>query len=441
MEPEVRDVVEELVELVAEEERQASVASASPPVVQAPKSFLGAQWILMESCLLEMQEIKKQFVAEKARAHALQQDLAVQKDKVASLEQEREEEAQAARREAQMVQRDLSVRTTELNTLREKLAEAEQVASSQRLRDQQEINAIREQLRAREEITPVRENQPREEQAAKSARETCVICGCLDRKTSMAACQKGHAVCKSCFESYADTEMSNGQQRIRCPFWPAHLAGCTRRFSEQNVAQILSANLHERYMRGMREQIRAEEYQKTHQVVQRIASALEAQARVPGISQKMLELLSQETLEQQLKQSCKGARQCGNCHFGPVMHHKCSDLRSHHEKDGYNNRCPHCGWFAEHISDWPPWNGKVSSAAFVTPTSNVDIAKPSADPSAGSEESQDIAEPSADPSAGSEESQTHPGCISRGAFTWLVPRWWRERNDAALVHRSASVER
>ena len=88
----MRDVVEELVELVAEEERQASVASASPPVVQAPKSFLGAQWILMESCLLEMQEIKKQFVAEKARAHALQQDLAVQKDKVASLEQEREEE-------------------------------------------------------------------------------------------------------------------------------------------------------------------------------------------------------------------------------------------------------------------------------------------------------------------------------------------------------------
>ena len=157
LEPEVREVVEELVELVAEEERQASVASASPPVVQAPKCFLGAQWILMESCLLEMQEIKKQFVAEKARAHALQQDLAVQKDKVASLEQEREEEAQAARREAQTVQRDLSVRTTELNTLREKLAEAEQVASSQRLRDQQEINAIREQLRAREEITPVTE--------------------------------------------------------------------------------------------------------------------------------------------------------------------------------------------------------------------------------------------------------------------------------------------
>ena len=65
---------------------------------------------------------------------------------------------------------------------------------------------------------------------------------------------------------------------------------------------------------------------KRIKVVHRIASALEAQARVPGISQEMLELLAQATLEQQLKQSCEGARQCGKCHFGPVMHHACSDL-------------------------------------------------------------------------------------------------------------------
>ena len=372
--------------------------------------------------------------AEEECIRVLQQDIKDTEEvlnKATALQQEREEEAQVARRQVQTVQLELSVRTTELRALREKLAKAEQEASGQRLKAQQEIKAIREQFRAREEIMPVRENQPKEEQAAKSAREKCVVCQCLDQKVSMAVCNKGHAVCKTCFEGYTDAEMTNGQRQFRCPLWPAHLARCTGRFSEQNVAQILSPQLHERYMRGMREQIRAEEYQKSHQVVHRIASELKA--KVPGISQEML--------EQQLRQSCKGARQCGNCHFGPVLHHKCSDLRSHHEKDGYNNRCPHCGWFAEHISDWPPWNGKVSSAAFVTPTSNVDIAKPSADPSAGSEESQDIAEPSADPSAGSEESQTHPGCISRGAFTWLVPRWWRERNDAALVHRSASVER
>ena len=48
--------------------------------------------------------------------------------------------------------------------------------------------------RAREEIMPVRENQPKEEQAAKSAREECVVCQCLDQKVSMAVCNKGHAV-------------------------------------------------------------------------------------------------------------------------------------------------------------------------------------------------------------------------------------------------------
>ena len=263
VEPEVREVVEELVqalEHVAEEERQSSWASTSPPVLQTPKS-LGAHWILAEACLLEMQEIKARFEAEKAHAHALRHDLAVQKqhtklalDKASALEQEREEEAQAARREAQTVQRDLSDRTTELRDLRKKLAKAEQEVSGERLKAQQEIKAIREQLRAREEIMPVRENQPKEEQAAKSAREKCVVCQDLDQKVSMAVCNKGHAVCKTCFERYADAEMSNGQRQIRCPLWPAHLARCTGRFSEQNVAQILSAQLHERYMRGMREQ-------------------------------------------------------------------------------------------------------------------------------------------------------------------------------------------
>ena len=137
----------------------------------------------------------------------------------------------------------------------------------------------------------------KEEQAAKSALEECVVCFCPHQKVSMAVCNKGHAVCKTCFEGYAGEEMSNGQRQFRCPLWPADLASCTGRFSEQNVAQILPAQLYENYMRGIREQIRAEEYQKSHQVVHRIASELKA--RVPGISQEML--------EQQLRHSLRGS--------------------------------------------------------------------------------------------------------------------------------------
>jgi len=244
----------------------------------------------------------------------------------------------------------------------------------------------------------------------------CVVCQCLDQKVSMAVCNKGHAVCKTCFEGYADAEMTNGQRQFRCPLWPAHLDGCTGRFSEQNVAQILSPQLHERYMRGMREQIRAEEYQKSHQVVHRIASELKA--KVPGISQEML--------EQQLRQSCKGARQCGKCHFGPVEHFACSDLTSHHNQHGIKNCCPQCGWFAERISDWPPWNGKVSSAAIETRPINLDFAEFSADPSAGLE--------------GGQTCKTPPGCIPGGAFSWLVPRWWRGRDDGAVARHFMQQE-
>ena len=71
------------------------------------------------------------------------------------------------------------------------------------------------------------------------------------------------------------------------------------------------------------------------------------------------------------------------------MHFACSDLESHHNTNGIKNSCPQCGWFAKRISDWPRWNGKVSSAAIVTRTINLDFAELSADhPSAGLEEGQ-----------------------------------------------------
>ena len=132
----------------------------------------------------------------------------------------------------------------------------------------------------------------------------------------------------------------------------------------------------------------------------RIASELKA--KVPGISQKLL--------EQQLRQSCKGARQCGKCHFGPVEHFKCNNLTTHHEQKGINNSCPRSGWFAEHIREWPKWNGKVSSAAIVTRTINLDFAELSADhPSAGSEEGLQDKLHSIDREHASEAVATAPG--------------------------------
>ena len=51
---------------------------------------------------------------------------------------------------------------------------------------------------------------------------------------------------------------------------------------------------------------------------------------------------------------------CGKCHFGPVDHANCADLRSHHHESRgagvrVSNACPRCGWFSEHVTDWPKW--------------------------------------------------------------------------------------
>ena len=61
------------------------------------------------------------------------------------------------------------------------------------------------------------------------------------RKASMAACHKGHAVCKTCFEGYAgDGNVKWSAADFVAPSGLHILPVVLGRFSEQNVAQILS---------------------------------------------------------------------------------------------------------------------------------------------------------------------------------------------------------
>lgn len=76
--------------------------------------------------------------------------------------------------------------------------------------------------------------------------------------------------------------------------------------------------------------------------------------------------LDDADVEAQLRRAYEGRRvyQCAKCGFGPVDHHHCGDLASHHgEIDApgvqASNACPRCGWFAEDLDDWEPWNGRL----------------------------------------------------------------------------------
>ena len=51
---------------------------------------------------------------------------------------------------------------------------------------------------------------------------------------------------------------------------------------------------------------------------------------------------------------------CGKCGFGPVEHHHCADLRSHHGQEigagRISNACPKCGWFSPKVLPRVPFS-------------------------------------------------------------------------------------
>ena len=191
----------------------------------------------------------------------------------------------------------------------------------------------------------------------------------------MAICSSSvdeHATCKSCFQKYVHEEMENDIQQFRCPFWPSHLGGCRGLFLEETIARMFSSEsntvlLMDKYFKWCRKQIRSEEYNNSHAVLNQIAAALS----------KAIPHVNQEIIERQLREAVPNARQCGSCGFGPVEHFACGNLETHQGqrvgRAAIRNNCPQCGWFESNINQWPKWNGKLHSAARSLTEINVDF--------------------------------------------------------------------
>lgn len=189
----------------------------------------------------------------------------------------------------------------------------------------------------------------------------CVSCSEALLEGQAPVCSQGtHSLCPSCFEKYARAEQDQPEAVIRqrracleCPCRAPADACCNGSFSEQTMAKYLPSELFETHMALQRQQIRAEEHAKANQMLNKLAAEWERQ--VPG--------LSQELLANQLKAALPGARQCGLCGFGPVLHDHCDNLSTHHSESRgrtrINNACPSCGHFSHNISGWPRWDGRV----------------------------------------------------------------------------------
>jgi len=203
----------------------------------------------------------------------------------------------------------------------------------------------------------------------------CCVCGCGDdtddfdsaQSTSrLAMCTAGeHALCSDCFEPYANTQLDQeimsghprSMQPIACPYHPEAAGGCSGTFNNQVIATLLTPATYVKVEACKRAAIRAEELSKANDSIREMASAFEKS--MPGVSR--------DILANMLREACPGARQCGQCDLGPVMHVACDDLNSHHGRDGINNACRGCGWFSRNVGDWPAWNGEVRQEAAAVP--------------------------------------------------------------------------
>lgn len=47
---------------------------------------------------------------------------------------------------------------------------------------------------------------------------------------------------------------------------------------------------------------------------------------------------------------------CPRCQYGPMEHAFCEDLAEWHERDGYNNSCPKCGFIPSSSTSLVPWH-------------------------------------------------------------------------------------
>jgi hypothetical protein len=69
---------------------------------------------------------------------------------------------------------------------------------------------------------------------------------------------------------------------------------------------------------------------------------------------QMMQVSSKGGMTQEILRSLfPNSYMCAKCNFGPVEHHHCADLRSHHGEEigagRISNACPKCGWFSAQV--------------------------------------------------------------------------------------------
>jgi hypothetical protein len=206
-----------------------------------------------------------------------------------------------------------------------------------------------------------------DEAALEDSNRNCVVCYLEWHHNDGVTCNQGHFICDGCFSRYVEIESQLEDTNpelfrtrgghIFCP-----LERHEPSFTEKQIAVHASDEAYAMHVGAQQRVLQHQEYQKAQaqfqDQVQRMADRLRSSGgRDVGPSP--------EVLAQQLKALMPNARMCGRCGLGPVDHRACSNLRLHHGdrhgRGAISNACPRCNWFANDISEWPLWDGRLAN--------------------------------------------------------------------------------
>lgn len=168
--------------------------------------------------------------------------------------------------------------------------------------------------------------------------------------TDCIGCTGGHWVSKEALGPYVDTELEKPisyHQKLKGLKCPA----CTETFAGERLLELLSPEMRAKYSTLQKQMLSKEQHEEE------VAAAPEEDV------EKFHESIRLQFTDG--KGRLRG-RMCPTCHFGPIDHFACNDLKAHHNQkiaEGIriSNACPICCYFHRAVEKWEKWDGTFLS--------------------------------------------------------------------------------
>jgi hypothetical protein len=200
---------------------------------------------------------------------------------------------------------------------------------------------------------------------------SCIVCWSDMTQEHGVLCAEKHFTCSECLCFHAESTFPNPSKldprrmksigckdgRLRCPKTLTNSCN-SEPYGGVSLLKLNASNL----MRVINARSWATEQAMYEKKTIQFSKSLHDLKKKFKIKKKLKQ--DRDLLSEQIQREIPNARQCAKCNYGPIDHGWCDNLKTHHGETKMNggkinNGCPKCGWFANHIKDWPAWNGRI----------------------------------------------------------------------------------